>query len=257
MAVDIVVGTSFINIAGAPYVKGQLRPVYDGDYVKLMYGATNNQSVIERTIWSDFTNDGLPFADLDEFKTFVDANFGIASISGGDSNAANQVIGNNKLTEINNKLGSLQFIPIVPAIDATTPYTAGDCLGSLNTLADAMRVNDGTGKLASISIRDIGDKKMPIDVWIFDAEPAASTFTNNAAPVIDAADLAKLVAKVSIVALDYSSGGGVAIATKSGINLPVAANGGTKDLYAVFIIQGVTTYATVADITAIFGFDQL
>jgi hypothetical protein len=131
-------------------------------------------------------------------------------------------------------------------------YAPGDLLGTKLTLSNALRVTGGSGLLQSITVQDLSNQKSALDVVIFDANPDTTTFTNNAALDVSDADVIRIIHTVSFLASDYISFADNAVATKSGLAMPVAVAAG-RDLYACVVSRGTPTY-TANELGIAFGF---
>jgi hypothetical protein len=92
---------------------------------------------------------------------------------------------------------------VTPTIN-NVQYSDGDNLGGL--MQFAMRSNGGCGGfLDTFIVADNGNQKPAMELYVFNALPAA-TFTNNAAfPALTAADQAKLRGVVSVAAADWTT----------------------------------------------------
>jgi len=129
-------------------------------------------------------------------------------------------------------------------------YATGDVIGDLSPItADVFRMEGNvnvpaSGVLQSIIIKDLSNQSLAIDVVIFDANPSATTFTDNSALTLADADAPKVIGVVSIVASDYVAFAASSVATKTGIGLPISTATGTK-IWFCLISRGAPTY--VAD----------
>jgi len=128
-----------------------------------------------------------------------------------------------------------------PVIPGSAAYAAGDTVGTPQALT-VLRSTINTGVFQSLTIVDTAAQAAAYDILVFNGNPSSSTFTDNNAAVIAAADVSKLVAKVSVTSEDYLTAGGVSVATVSNIGAVV---GGSVNgvLYFVPITQGTPTYS--------------
>jgi hypothetical protein len=133
-------------------------------------------------------------------------------------------------------------------------YAPGDLLGNKLILINALRIAGGSGLLQSITVQDLSNQKGALDVVIFDSDPSGTTFTNNAAFDVADADIVKIIGVVSIIPSDYIGFAYSAVATKSGLAMPVAVAAG-RDLYACLVCRGTPTY-TANELGIAFGFLQ-
>jgi hypothetical protein len=123
----------------------------------------------------------------------------------------------------------------------TTQYGSGDLMGNKIALTNANATNPA-GLLTFITAQDLTKQDGAFDVVFFDADPSATTFTENSALDIADADLTKVIAVVKIIATDYADFNDNSTATKSSLGgIPFnAAAGGT--LYACLVSRDTKTY---------------
>ena len=146
---------------------------------------------------------------------------------------------------------SVQIAPTV-TVD-TSAYAAGDCIGGKLTLTDAMRVNGGTGILQSLFMMDrSGTQKPALEILIFNADPTASTLTDQAAVSIHADDVGKVIRRISIAAGDWILVAGNYMAD---LNLTKIVKSGAagKNLYAAIVATGTPTFTATSNLIARFG----
>jgi len=138
----------------------------------------------------------------------------------------------------------VNLIKLSPTITApATPYTAGDNVGGIQILANAVSPR-GAGSLRSLAILDKSNQKAALDILIFSVSPNAATTTDNAAFVLSTDDL-NVIARIAVATGDYVTIGGEAFCQKSGLDLAVQAASGFT-LYAVAVTSGTPTYAAGA-----------
>ena len=147
-------------------------------------------------------------------------------------------------TQINVGADTAQ-VSFTPTITSGSAYSAGYTMGGIQTISNAMRVSSGKGTIASLLVTDASNQKSAIDILFFDSTPSGGTYTDRAALVLAAADLPKLVRKVSVAASDYVTYGSYAIADIGAICKAISANGGTS-LYALIVCQGTPTYTSTS-----------
>lgn len=142
---------------------------------------------------------------------------------------------------------------VTPAVEATPDYSTGDVMGGKMTIANAARLSGGSGKLESIVMASKVDMTVDIDVVIFDSDPSATTFTENSAVALDAADAAKVIGVVTI-STRHDLGTPV-IASVRGLGIPFDCAAGTS-LYAVCVARGTINLGSTSDLTFRFGITQ-
>jgi hypothetical protein len=148
-------------------------------------------------------------------------------------------------TQANANVGGKTFtIKVNPTI-STSAYSAGFTVGAIQTLTNAVTKSGGTGILESLVLLDKSHQNQPMDILIFDVNPAAATTTDHATFVISTNDV-NVIARVSVAASDYVQiAGGESIAVKSGLGIAVQASG-SATLYAVAVTSGTPTYSANA-----------
>lgn len=124
-------------------------------------------------------------------------------------------------------------------------YGSGDVLGDKAPIKiELVRGINGTGILQSVIIQDLSAQSGALDVVVFDSNPTATTFTDNAALDIADADLPKVIGVVSIVAGDYDSFVDNVVATKNGIGLPIKSIASNTEpvLWVALVSRDTKTY---------------
>lgn len=139
-----------------------------------------------------------------------------------------------------------------PVID-TNAYADGDVLGTGNPyeITEFPKYAGAVQILQSALVRDKANQKMGIDLLFFSEAPTG-TYTNNAAFAIDAADKARYIGRLSVVAGDYTTlAAAFAEATIDGIGkaLAKASSETSESLWMIAAIRGAGTYA-VGDLSA-------
>jgi hypothetical protein len=144
---------------------------------------------------------------------------------------------------------------IAPTVTVSTSpaYSAGDCVGGKLTLSSIMRTGGpGTALLQSLFLMDTSNQKAALELLIFNANPSASTFTDNSAISLHANDIGKIIRRISIAASDYVTIDSKAFVDLSpGARVLKAASG--VDLYAALVAVGTPTYAATTALTLRLG----
>ncbi len=110
------------------------------------------------------------------------------------------------------------------AVDGAA-YATGDVLGTTSPIAvEVVRAKNGTAILHSLILQDLSKQSAATDMVIFDANPTATTFTDNSALDIADADLSKVIGVVSVASGDYASFNDNSVSTTKGISLPIQNN---------------------------------
>lgn len=148
-------------------------------------------------------------------------------------------------------------VAVTPTITAGA-YHAGDCIGGKIALADAARVTDGPETqrgtmLNTIDVIDAANQKKTLALLFWSANPADSTWTDNAAPVIHANDRAKFMGVKVIYPSDYISVGTTAVASVAW-NKAMQPAAGSANLYLTIMTPDAPTYVAVSDLRLSFDF---
>ncbi len=168
----------------------------------------------------------INFPSVDQVYQYFDANGTVLTgipIAGSTNN----------IGSVNGNGASVEVVATVTA----GAYTAGKEMGQILTFANILPANF-IGTLASISLKFKGTvQTTEFDVAIFSASPAG-TFSDNATPVIAAADTALLIDVFPMVA-NFSNLGTHTIYSLNGIGKKIV--GSSTSLFAVVTTKGVPT----------------
>jgi hypothetical protein len=128
-------------------------------------------------------------------------------------------------------------------------YSAGNGVGGLLTFPLALRAATLSGLVDSITVQfksvqaGIGMK-----LYLLNANPTASTFTDKTAPAIAAADIGKVISVWTLGTVD-SGLGTCSIWTLEGIGRAIVAAGTT--LYGVLVTTGALTPTSTSDLVGV------
>lgn len=131
---------------------------------------------------------------------------------------------------------------------STSAYTSGDVLGGKMQLANAVRIPAGSGVLQDFTVTLKSVQTAQIDAVLFRADPTASTFTDNGAFTVNAADLDKVIGVLSLTKVNSLGAGCIYEANQIGRSLALDAG---KDIWAVLVWRGTPTLASTSDIAAV------
>jgi hypothetical protein len=144
-------------------------------------------------------------------------------------------------------IGRTKLISSAQTVTATA-YEALDLVGAKITLTDAARPETGTGIIQNVIITDLAAQSGSYDVVFFNADPSATTFTDEAALDIADADLTKIVCVVPVTSTAVANDNGVSFANNVGCAFALANLAG-EDLYAAIIARSTPTFAGTSDVT--------
>jgi hypothetical protein len=143
------------------------------------------------------------------------------------------------------QVGSESVTIISPLTVNTAVYVAGDTVGGLITLANAVRVSGGSAILQSLMLTDRSNQKPTGNLLIFNASPAAATTTDHAAFAASTDDF-KIVARIPVTTVDWISIASQAYANPASLGRLCKAASGTS-LFAVFVTDGVPDFVAATD----------
>lgn len=147
---------------------------------------------------------------------------------------------------------SVKVVSVIPVVQATPNYSDGDVMGGLISIDGAGRVVGGSGVISSITVSCKADV-IPLCRFIFFREnPSATTFTENSALSLNAADYDKVLAQVELSTADDLDMGTPHLIGRYNINIPYTLNG-TSILYCVIIARATLNLASTSDIAVNFG----
>lgn len=146
----------------------------------------------------------------------------------------------------------MSIIKVSPTVTAGA-YTANDCVGGKITLAGAARVAGACTWLQSFTLIDQAAQAAEMVVYLFDADPAAGTYTNDDELDIHDTDMDLCVGAFRVLGGNYMAAKDNTVATVTNIGLRCRPSAGTT-LYALIKTTGTPTYAAATDVQLIFGF---
>lgn len=148
--------------------------------------------------------------------------------------------------------GNTTYIDVTLSLD-TSQYGIGDVLADTQVVTNAMRVNDGTGVLQSVTVIDQDDQKAAFYIYLLSANVVMGT-ENSLPSISDTNALQILGPPIAIAAADYFDLGGASVAGKDGLAKVVKPATGTRDLYVAVVNGSGTPTFTAAGIKLRLGF---
>lgn len=138
----------------------------------------------------------------------------------------------------------------VQTVTASSAYTSGNAVGGLMTLPSATASNGNGSTSPSATLQSVlmytkSAQAVSTDVFLFSANPSASTCTDKTAFSLAAADFDKVVGVAHIN--DWTSGGTPSIGQSQNLALPVVLASGTA-MYACAVTRGTPTYTSTSDV---------
>lgn len=171
----------------------------------------------------------------------------ISSFGGGDSGGEITILsGEDHIGEVG---GNSDVI--VPTITVSTDaYTIGDSIGGKIILENALRVDEGTGILQSITVIDAANIKPEIDIILFNSNPTAATLA-DADPIVFSTDINKISRRIRVASTDYATIGNVAIASVNPSMIVKSISG--KNLYVAICAVAAHDFNDASDLQIKFG----
>ncbi len=132
--------------------------------------------------------------------------------------------------------GNSRSFKIAPTVD-TAVYASGDTVGGKLTLTSICRASGQAVTVTALTGVDEGNQKPTGNLLIFDADPSASTLTDNAAFVLHTNDSAKVIGRINIASSNWVTVGAAAHLLVSNVGLVLTPASGST-LYAAFVTDG-------------------
>lgn len=136
----------------------------------------------------------------------------------------------------------------------TSAYASGDVAADSQQVAGALRLNDGTGILQSVTVLDEDDQVWGGTLVLLDAN--VSLGTENAAPSITDANARSIIGLVALSSADFVDLGGCKVAHRSGLGIALKAVSGTPDIYVGLILTSGTPTFTASGVRLRLGILQ-
>lgn len=143
------------------------------------------------------------------------------------------------------EVGGKTLFPRPTVTVDTAAYAAGDTIGGIITVTNAVRVSGGTGTINQIVLTDLANQKPALEIRFFESSPAAGTYTDNNATVLHATDQAVALGRITVLTSDWLTTGSIATCTLKNVGLGIKAASGTS-VYMVITAGGTSAPDYVA-----------
>lgn len=140
--------------------------------------------------------------------------------------------------------GTTAVASATPVVSTSPAYSVGDCVGGLMTFTPMARLTNGSGLVQMVEIACKSPQAAALDLVLFRASPTGSTFTDNAAIAVAAADFDKVLGVAHIT--DWTSLGTPSYAQADNLAKPFRAV--ALDLYGVLVARAVLTLLSTSDL---------
>lgn len=146
------------------------------------------------------------------------------------------------------QVGGFTVVATAAPTVSTSAYAPGDVIGVKMTFASLARVAGGSGLVQMISIFCKSAQTFACDLILFHTDPSSSTFTDNAALAVNAADFDKVLGVISLVAGSWTNLGTPSFAQAIQLAMAYKLPGGVTDMYGVLVARGTPTLVSTSDI---------
>lgn len=150
--------------------------------------------------------------------------------------ANNDVTLNAGQNSIGNVGGKTVAVTVTPPVTATNAYGVNYVVGGLLTFSNAF-TTAGSGIIQTVTVTIAKVETVAFTLYLFNANPSNTTWTDAAVAAINAADVAKV--RPPIVLTNASQLGTHTVSYAAGIG--EAMNVGSTTLYGVLIVSGALT----------------
>lgn len=148
--------------------------------------------------------------------------------------------------------GVSTIVDVTLSLD-TDQYADGDVLADNQEVTNAVRVNDGTGIIHSITLLDKDDQGAALDLVFL--QTSGSLGTENSAVSVADGDADDILGVVEIGAGDYVDLVNSQIVTKDNVGIVIKGASGGTSIYIAAVSRGTGTY-TASGITIKLGILQ-
>lgn len=129
--------------------------------------------------------------------------------------------------------------------NGTAAYTAGDLVGTKLTFTDADAKKTISGIIHSAIVTEESQQDADLELILFSDDPTGTTFTDNAAFDIAAADLSKIMCRIVID--DWTSDSDDSLAFETSLGCAYRIGTGVS-FYGALIARGTPTYGASSEL---------
>ncbi len=148
----------------------------------------------------------------------------------------------------------LAAITVSPAVTAGA-YAAGNCVGGLMTLSNAVRAAGYGGVLRKVIVSFLAGNTPTLDLLLFNANPTGSTFTDRSAVAVVAADVTSITGACQIA--DYTLAAASTMSVGQAIvAIPFIPAAAATTMYAQLVARSAFTPTGIADLSVRFVIQQ-
>jgi hypothetical protein len=133
-----------------------------------------------------------------------------------------------------------------PVLSTTPAYSGGDILFTTMPVYGAIRHPGGQAIIRGITLHDKDDIGAGITLYFMRSNVSMGTI--NAAPTMASADVDKIVSSLVIETTDYKDLGGVQVAFKGDLGVPIQSLVDTRTIYVAAVIDSTNKTYTASGI---------
>ncbi len=141
--------------------------------------------------------------------------------------------------------GAVGVLSQTPTVSASPDYSTGDVIGAKLTFQPVVLAAGHDATIQAVTVQCKVANTAAMDLVLFNADPSASTFTDNAALSVDAADLPKIIGTINIT--KWTSLGTPSVGEGNNLAFPVEL--ATTAAYGVLVARGTVNLASTSDLT--------
>lgn len=149
------------------------------------------------------------------------------------------------------------FVTATPVVSASPDYTAADCIGGVMTFSAPALFSAPKGMVGSAILTDLAGQAIEADLVLFDSNPSAGTYTDNASCDIHDTDLPKVIGVVSFGSTDDFTFADNGVNYKGNLGVLFEVVGAATDsdvkIYGILVARSTPNLATTSDITVTLG----
>jgi len=141
--------------------------------------------------------------------------------------------------------GAVGVLSQTPTVSTSPAYSSGDCIGGKLTFMPVVLAANHDATIQAVTLNCKSAQTGAIDLILFNADPSASTFTDNAALAINAADFDKVIGVINIT--KWTNLGTPSVGESNNLAFPVELP--TTAAYGVLVARSTPTLASTSDLT--------
>jgi hypothetical protein len=161
------------------------------------------------------------------------------------------------ISQVVGTVGYSAVTQVAPAVTSGSAYANNQCIGGLQTISvgapstgtaipQGQGGTNGSVVLHDVLVTDSSAQGASTNLFIFDANPTNSTFTDKSTCTINSADYGKIRAVVQISTYVKDGAAAVSVGWVQGVNKQLNLGNGTS-FYAVAVSNGATpTYTSTS-----------